>query len=94
MRKVTTIGKTETHETVLRLKESGEGSEVGGGARIRLDVDTPFGVVEMESLEGALAAEDLELVDPPAGERAGVSGGRSTREQVRRLQDGTYSLPP
>lgn len=63
MGKVTTVGKTETHESVVGLDEGGEGGKVGGRTRVRLDVDTPNLGVEVKGLEGSLSAEVLEDVD-------------------------------
>lgn len=60
---VTTVGQTETHDPVLRVDQGGERGKVGGGSRVRLDVDTPELGVEVEGLEGTLSAQVLEDVD-------------------------------
>lgn len=61
--KVTTVGETKTHDTVLGLDESSEGSKVGSRSRVWLDVDTPDSGVKVEGLKGTLAGEVLELVN-------------------------------
>jgi hypothetical protein len=38
-------------------------NSLGGGSRVRLDVDTPDLGVEVESLQGSLSAEVLEDID-------------------------------
>jgi hypothetical protein len=60
---VTTVREAETHDTVLGVDERGERGKVGSGTRVRLDVDTPDGRVEVEGLERALTAEVLENVN-------------------------------
>jgi hypothetical protein len=72
---MTAIRKTETHEAILRLEESSKGGEVGSGSRVWLDVDTPCSLIEVESLEGTLATENLELVDPPEESEPGSASG-------------------
>lgn len=60
---VSTGREVETHDAVLGLDHGGQGSEVGGRSRVRLDVDTPLLGGETKGLEGTLAAEVLDLVD-------------------------------
>lgn len=56
-------GEVEAHDAVVGLEDGGVGGEVGGGAGVGLDVDAPAGGVEAVGLEGAGAAEVLDLVD-------------------------------
>lgn len=60
---VTTGGEVETHDAVLGLDHGGQGSKVGGGSRVRLDVDTPLLGRETEGLKGTLAAEVLDHIN-------------------------------
>lgn len=59
MGQVTTVGKVKTHQTVVRAHEGLVDLQVGRTAAETLDVDTPLGGVQVESLEGALLASDL-----------------------------------
>jgi hypothetical protein len=43
---VTSVGETKTHDAVLRLDESGEGGEVGGGAGAARSRESRYCVVE------------------------------------------------
>jgi hypothetical protein len=79
VRQVSSVGQTETHDSVLRLDHRGKGGEagiisrvaprvrfrssLGGRSRVRLDVDTPDLGVEVESLQGSVSAEVLEDVN-------------------------------
>lgn len=63
MGQVATVGKSETHDSVLRVDERSESGKVGGGTRVRLDVDTPNLGVQVESLESSVSAEVLEDVN-------------------------------
>lgn len=102
MCEVSTVGQTETHESVLGLNQRRQGCKANDSqsdhvspndeqtrhtwqsriwqsaqecrasnwhnrtytSRIRLDVDAPFFGIEMERLQGPLAAEVFEFVDP------------------------------
>ncbi|RUP49866.1 hypothetical protein BC936DRAFT_141174 [Jimgerdemannia flammicorona] len=58
-----TGGELQTHEAVVGLDQSGEGREVGGGAGVRLNVDTPDDGIQAEGLESPLTADVLNLID-------------------------------
>ena len=45
------------------MEERGEHGKVGGGARVRLDVDAPHRGVQVERSERPLDAQQLDLVD-------------------------------
>lgn len=60
---MSTVGETESHDTVLRVDEGREGGKVGGGSGVGLDVHSPDGGVEVEGFEGTVSAEVLEDVD-------------------------------
>lgn len=60
---VATGGKVESHDAVLGLDHGGQGSKVGGGSGVGLDVDTPLLSGETEGLKGTLAAEVLDQID-------------------------------
>lgn len=60
---VTTVGKTQTHDSVLRVDQGGESRKVGGRTRVGLDIDTPDLGVEVEGLESSVSAQVLEDVD-------------------------------
>lgn len=60
---VTTVGKTQTHDSVLRVDQGGESRKVSGRTRVGLDVDTPDLGVEVEGLERSVSAQVLEDVD-------------------------------
>lgn len=60
---MTTVGEVKTHETAMRRHECLINLEVGRATAQALDVDTPLLRVEVEGLEGALLAEQLNLVD-------------------------------
>lgn len=47
----------------MRLENGRVSSEVGRGTGVRLDIDTPFGRVEVESLDSARSAEVLDLIN-------------------------------
>lgn len=103
-------GEVEAHDAVVGLEDGGVGGEVGGGAGVGLDVDAPGGGVEAVGLEGAGAAEVLDLVDvlvaavvAVAGHALGVlvgEGGaqglddREGGEVLRRDQLDPPALPP
>lgn len=84
MGEVTTVGKTETHHSVLGVDESSESGKasvymsvaeeinmqksmqkdsLGGGTRVRLDVDAPDLGVKVESLQSTLPGKVLDNVD-------------------------------
>ena len=63
MRKMATIWQAKTHNTVLWLNQSCEGSEVGSGTRVWLHVDSPHVRVQVESSKGALLRKSLKLVN-------------------------------
>lgn len=58
-----TIWQAKTHNTVLWLNQSCEGSEVGSGTRVWLHVDSPHVRVQVESSKGALLRKNLKLVN-------------------------------
>lgn len=58
-----TMGKIETHETVMRAHQSLVDLQVGRAATEALDIDTPLLRVEAESLEGTRLAGELNGVD-------------------------------
>jgi hypothetical protein len=60
---VTTVGEIKTHQTLMGTHEGLVDLEVGRATRKALDVDTPLGGVEAESLEGTLLAGDLNGID-------------------------------
>jgi hypothetical protein len=60
---VTTVGEIKTHQTLVGAHQGLVDLEVGRAARKALDVDTPLGGVEAESLEGTLLAGDLNGID-------------------------------
>lgn len=76
MGQVTTIGETETHDSVLRVNERSKGSKVGSRSRVGLDVDTPDLGVQVESLQGTLSAQVFEDVNVLVSSI--VSGTRKT----------------
>lgn len=63
VRQVTTVGKVKTHQTVVGTHESLVDLKVGRAAAKALDVDTPLGGVQVESLESTLLAGDLNGID-------------------------------
>ncbi len=56
-------GEVEAHDAVVWAEEGCVDCEVGWGARVGLDVDAPLVGGEAVGLDGALLAEDLDLVD-------------------------------
>jgi hypothetical protein len=60
---VTTVGKTQTHDSVLRVDQGGESRKIGSRTRVGLDVDTPDLGVEVECLKSSVSAQVLEDVD-------------------------------
>lgn len=63
MGQVATVRKVKTHQTAVDGHQRLVDLQVGRAARESLDVDTPLGGVEVEGLEGALLAEQLDLVN-------------------------------
>jgi hypothetical protein len=60
---VTAVRQIQTHETLMRLHESLVDLQVGRAAGQSLHVDAPFGVVEVEDLQGTGLAGQLDGVD-------------------------------
>ena len=56
-------GQIQTHDTVVRVEQSSVDSQVGRRTRVRLHVNPPGSRVEVERVQGALLAEELEAVD-------------------------------
>lgn len=95
MRQMTTVREIQTHQAAMRRHQGLVHLQVGRAATQGLDVDTPFGGVEAEGLEGALLAEQLDLVDvlvaavvAGAGLALGVLVGHGRAEGV---EDGAGS---
>jgi hypothetical protein len=60
---MTTVGEIQAHQPSVGGHDGLVHLEVGGAAAQALDVDTPLGRVEVESLEGTVLAQSLNLVD-------------------------------
>jgi hypothetical protein len=60
---VTTVRESETHDPVLRVDQGSERGKVGGGSRVRLNVDSPDLGVKVESLESTVTTQVLEDID-------------------------------
>lgn len=60
---MTSIGKVQAHDTIMRLAETRIDSQVGRGSRIRLHIDAPFLGIEPVSLQGTLLTQNLNLID-------------------------------
>lgn len=56
-------GKVQSHDSLVGVQYGSVHSEVGRGAGVRLDIDTPLAVVDTVSLEGTRNAQVLDLVD-------------------------------
>lgn len=63
MGQVTTVGEVKTHEAATGSHDGLVDLEVGRAATEALDIDTPLVAVEVEGLEGALLAEELDSVN-------------------------------
>mmetsp|Transcript_4382 Transcript_4382/g.8350 ORF Transcript_4382/g.8350 Transcript_4382/m.8350 type:complete len:292 (-) Transcript_4382:146-1021(-) len=92
---MSTRGKVQAHDTVVRTQQSGVDGEVGGTSRVWLHVDTPLLGVQSVSLQSALLAEDFDLVDDfvssvvtGMGEAFGVFVGESGSETVHHSSGG------
>mmetsp|Transcript_35060 Transcript_35060/g.74781 ORF Transcript_35060/g.74781 Transcript_35060/m.74781 type:complete len:299 (-) Transcript_35060:161-1057(-) len=79
VREMTSGGKVEPHDAIVRREKGGVHSEVGGTAGVGLDVNPPLLRIQSIRLEGALLAELLDLVNdfvstivPGVGEALGV----------------------
>lgn len=60
---VATGREIQPHDTVVGVEEGGVGSEIRRATGVGLDVDSPGSGIQVERLEGAVAAEVLDLVD-------------------------------
>lgn len=63
MSQMTAMWKSEAHDSVTRLQQSGVHLEVSWRARERLHVDVPLFLRELESRTGSVLADALDLVD-------------------------------
>lgn len=63
MGQVTTVREIKAHQTTVNRHQGLVDLQVGRAAGKRLDVDPPLGRIEAESLEGALLAKQLDLVN-------------------------------
>lgn len=63
MAQVTTVREIQTHQTTVGRHQSLVDLQVGRASAQSLHINTPLRVVEVESLEGTLLAEELDLVD-------------------------------
>jgi len=61
--KMATVRKIQAHQSAVGRHDSLVDLEVGGAAAQALNVDTPLRRVEMESREGAVLAQSLDLVN-------------------------------
>ena len=59
MGQVTTVGEVKTHQTVVGTHQSLVNLQVGRATTEALNVDTPLGGVQVESLESTVLASDL-----------------------------------
>jgi len=80
---VPSTGQVQAHDTVVGAEERRVNSEVGGAARVGLDVHAPPFRVQTVGLQGPVAAQVLDLVHhlvttvvAGAGEAFGVLKGR------------------
>lgn len=60
---MSTVRKIQTHQSFVWLHDGVVNFEVGRASTQCLDVDSPFGWVEVEGLESTVLAENLNLVD-------------------------------
>lgn len=60
---LSSVGQVQAHDAVVRLQDGRVGCEVGGGARVWLDVDAPQVGVQAEGAERTFLAQQLDLVD-------------------------------
>lgn len=60
---LSSVGQVQAHDAVVRLQDGRVGCKVGGGARVRLDVDAPQVGVQAEGAESPFLAQQLDLVD-------------------------------
>jgi hypothetical protein len=58
-----TVRKIQAHEAAVGRHDSLVDLQVGRASAQALDIDTPLCRVQVESLEGALLAKELDLVD-------------------------------
>lgn len=63
MSQMTTGRKVQPHNPIVGLKNSSVGCEISRRTGVRLDINTPFGGIEMESLKSAGTAEVFDLVN-------------------------------
>ena len=63
MAQMAAVGKVKTHESSVDRHNSLVDLQVGRAATQRLDIDSPLRGIEVEGLESALLAEQLDLVD-------------------------------
>jgi len=59
---VATVRQVKAHDTVVGLEERSVHGEVGGRARVRLNVYAPLLLIQVERSESTILAEALDLV--------------------------------
>lgn len=86
---VTTAGKVQSHDAVVRPQQSSVDGKVGRRTGVRLHIDAPFLGIQSVSLQGTLLAKCLDLVDnliasvvTCVGETLGVFVGEGRAEAV------------
>lgn len=58
-----TVGEVQAHQPAVGRHDGLVDLEVGGAAAQALDIDTPLGAIDVESLKGTPLAKGLNLVD-------------------------------
>lgn len=60
---LSSVGQIQAHDAVVRLQDGRVGGKVGGGSRVRLNVDAPQLRVQAEGVERSFLTQQLDLVD-------------------------------
>ncbi len=86
---VAAVRKVQSHDAVVGLQDGSVGLEVGGRAGQRLHVHAPLSRVQVESIQSALLAERLGLVDVLI---AAIVSGAGIALTVLVTHDGTQGV--
>lgn len=60
---LSSVRQIQAHDAVVRLQNGRVGRKVGGGSRVRLNVDAPQLRVQTEGVERSFLTQQLDLVD-------------------------------
>lgn len=59
---LSSVGQVQAHDAVVRFEHRRVDGKVSGGTRVRLDVDPPQSRVQVKGVQGALLAQQLDLI--------------------------------